>query len=258
MIRLKTLLEQTSPEERELHMAKEAYNPFDYVQEIAAAFGETWTGEFLGGGANGRAFGLASGKILKITRDRDEIISAAHFRTRSKTRHIISYYDTRRIIPRSNNAMYWAIILDRVRTLEKWEQYLWNNMQNRFFNTSYTDDEFRERALSFTRDFQAISQYTAHVNDIEPWVDTMLQQRAEIMKDAKNFGVATYEAHAGNVGFDAHGQFVIFDIWSRRSANDVSVNASLRKLNKPIDLRPILQTGKADASGIDTPNNPDM
>ena len=247
------------PMDRETALAKENYDPYQYVREIAAAFGETWTGESLGGGANGRAFGLASGKVLKITRDRDEIVSAAHFRTRSKARHIISYYDARRVIPRANNAMYWAIILDRVRTLAKWEKYLWNTIQNRFFNTAYTNIELHQYVMTYTaRDMQNIADYQPHINDAEPWIETMIRQRAEILRDVKSYGIRTHEAHQGNVGFDAQGQFVIFDLWSRRSASDTSVIASLRKLNKPIDLRPLLQHGKPDASGIDTPNNPDM
>jgi hypothetical protein len=260
MIRLKTLLEQITPEERAAQMAKEDYDPYQYVREIAAAFGETYNGEDLGGGANGRAFGLASGKVLKITQDRDEIVSAAHFRTRSKARHIISYYDARRVIPRANNAMYWAIILDRVRTLEKWEAYIWNAIQQRFFDTAYTNVELHQYVMTYTaQEMQRIPNYkNTNVDDIEAWIESMIRQRAEILRDVKSYGIRTYEAHQGNVGFDAHGQFVIFDLWSSRSSRNTSVIASLRKLNKPVDLRPLLQRGKPDASGIDTPNNPDM
>ena len=206
MIRLKALLEQTSPEERAAHMETANWNPYDYVREIAAAFGESWTGESLGGGANGRAFGLASGKVLKITRDRDEIISAAHFRTRSKTRHIISYYDTRRILPRAENRLYWAIIMDRARTLEKWEMYIWNSIQNRFFNPSYTNVELHQYVMTYTaQDMQRISYYKHSLDAIEAWIEAMLRQRAEILRDVKSYGIRTHEAHAGNVGFDAHG-----------------------------------------------------
>jgi hypothetical protein len=255
MIRLKPILSEISREEaahialkrRDEHTVN--YPILRYAARIASMLGETVSGTQLGEGAYGYAFPLASGRVMKITQDPDEVASAAHFRTRRKTPHIMSYYDARAIVPSTTHGRYFVLIMDRITPLATWQQALWD--QYMYFNRDYTDDAVRDTltSRSVSRTFPA---------QAAEFIERIVAQRAAVLRAVQSFGVKTYEAHGNNVGFDAMGRLTIFDMWSTRSNTTASAITSIRKMLKTIDLTPYLGQAQPDASGIDTPNDPDM
>ena len=257
MIKLKPILAELSSAEArryytysmDLDSDAPSYHPSDYLTQIAAQLGETVSGGMLGSGAYGVAYPLASGRVLKLTTDKTEIATAAHFRTRRKTRHIMSYYDVRPILPRAEYHQWFAIVMDRVTPLTTTQQEWWQN--GTYFHADYTDAQCRNVLI--------LSPW------IEPktpefyrFVDTIIGQRQAVRQAVRSFGVNTFEAHDENVGFDRNGYFTIFDMWSTRADTTAAALASFSKMLKPIDLTPYLDQPQPDASGIDTPRNPDM
>jgi hypothetical protein len=255
MIKLKNILaELTSAEARRYYVdyldsTDPNYHPADYLTQIAAQLGETVSGNMLGSGAYGSVYPLASGRVLKVTTDKNEIATAAHFRTRRKTRHIMSYYDVRPILPRAEYHQWFAIVMDRVIPLTVIQQDWWQNAT--YFRDEYDDAECR-----------AVFLESPWIDPKTPefyrFVDTIIAQRGAVRQAVRSFGINWREAHAENVGFDRNGRFTIFDMWSKRMDTNASALASFRKMLKPIDLTPYLDQAQPDASGIDTPNNPDM
>jgi hypothetical protein len=255
MIKLKHILAELSREEARSYYAYHMdfsgprYHPEDYLSQIAAQLGETSSGSSLGAGSNGAVYQLASGRVLKLTTDKDEVATAAHFRTRRKTRHIMSYYDVRPIIPRSAHHQWFAILMDRVTPLNTTQQEWWQN--GTYFNDDYTDAECR-------RVFVESPWIDPKTPEFYRFVDTIIGQRQAVRQAVRSFGVNTYEAHDENVGFDRNGYFTIFDMWSNRTDTITRAVASFSKMLKPIDLTPHMGKAQPDASGIDTPNDPDM
>jgi hypothetical protein len=254
MIRLKHILAEISRADAEEYAFTQRrspvnYNILQYAPRIASMLGETVSGDRLGEGAFGYAYPLASGKVMKITMDPDEVASAAHFRTRRKTPHIMSYYDARAVAPRNGHNQFFVLTMDRVTPFTHWQQKLWD--QHLYFNDNNTDafvqDMIGRRASQTQLPAQA-----------DEFIDRIVAQRAAVLRAVASFGVRTYEAHANNVGFDAMGRLTIFDMWSTRSATSATQVTSLRKMLKTLDLTPYLNQAQPDASGIDTPNNPDM
>lgn len=255
MIRLKTLLTEISSEEAAYyanhpgHKAPTRYDITQYAPRIAAQFGETVSGAPLGEGSFGVAYPLASGKVMKLTPDTGEVATAAHFRTRRKTPHIMSYYDARAILPQNGYNQFFALIMDRVTPLKYAEQTVWNDISSPYFDTEMTP----RGVWSYYTQLRAERDWS----DVDEFVRTICAQRDAVLRAVNSFGVHTYEAHGGNVGFDAQGRFTIFDMWSDRG-NDWKITASLRKMNKAIDLTPYLNQAQPDSTGIDTPGDPTM
>lgn len=214
---------------------------------IASQFGETIANASYMAGAYSYVWWLTSGKVLKITTNPDEADAAAYFRKLPKAAHIISYYDVREILMNGEDHELWAIITDGVKTLNDEEQYWWVNLADNYdFWTSYaTTDEVWE---SYVYDNASKSK-----EQLE-FIRNILDQRDGIIRDAKKFDINTYEAHGGNVGFDALGRFVIFDVWSSMKMTPKGI---ARRMTKPIDLVNAFPT-KYTTDGIDTPNDPTM
>ncbi len=256
MIRLKPILTEISREEAAQYArttndrSPVNYPILRYAARIASMLGETVSGAPLGEGAYGHAFPLASGKVMKITMDPDEVASAAHFRTRRKTPHIMSYYDARAIAPRNGYNQFFVLTMDRITPLKHWQQSLWD--QHLYFDRDNTDAYVLDMIVRRRAGMQLPpTQATEFINRI-------VAQRAEVLRAVQSFGVKTYEAHANNVGFDAMGRLTVFDMWSTRSNTTAAAITSIRKMLKTIDLTPYLGQAQPDASGIDTPGDPNM
>jgi hypothetical protein len=220
-------------------LRKKEYNGLSL---LANQFGETpQAGKYMMSGAFSLVWWLQSGKVIKISSNSYEVETAAYYRTRPKTKHIISYYDVREILFNGLSTKWYAIITDGVRTLTTDEQDWY---------TVLTDDcGFFESRWSDTQVFDEFIDNTINVpGDGIDFVQKLLSQRQSILQDVSRFNVATYEAHAGNVGFDENDQFVIFDIWSGGTKTEKGI---ARRLNKPIDLYKLI-LNQPDTSGIDT------
>ena len=217
----------------------------DLLNYIAGQFGESIKSYSTMSGAYSWVWWLNSGKVLKITSNSDEAKAAAYFRKLPKVPHIISYYDIRKLLVNGEDHELWATITDGVRTLNKDERGWWRKLSDDYdFWTDYIDTEeiwnaflgedYPREAFEFAR--------------------KILNQRTGILRDSNKFKIETYEAHGGNVGFDATGQFVIFDVWSNMSMTPKGI---VNRMTAPIDLAKAFPP-KYTTDGIDTPNDPNM
>jgi len=82
----------------------------------------------------------------------------------------------------------------------------------------------------------------------EDWASRLMSQRQSVLSAFKRNSIMPSEAHGDNMGWNKQGQLVHYDFWMQTN-NGFSMQSTPRRLNKPV---------KYDASGIDTPNNPDM
>jgi hypothetical protein len=248
MIRLKSLLQES------FRTSVDAIG--DVINLIAQQFGET-VAQFAGGGANGKAWVLQSGKVLKLTADPSEISTALWKKSKGQCKHIVGYYDIRQIINIPTDGInyhsnVYAIIMDGITPLTK-EQKSWYSA---FYEQYFADRAYPDKDLWM--DLQA---YNEKYLDLDPaflsfW-NNMMSQRKSVLADMHKQGVYTGECHAGNVGFDRKNptQFRIYDVWRedsmRKAWNHGIGETRIIDCNKLINNKP-------DASGIDTPNNPDM
>ena len=194
MIRLKTLL----LEQYELAV--------ETIQRVALSMGET-LGERLGEGANGVAYATQSGRVFKITQDDYEVALATRLRTKRLYKHIVNVDDVRQIS--KDNANYYVILMDRVTPLNRAEIATWNWIQQRFFDRRNSDEEFRSG--------QTIALMPTQTRQGEPldpeFVARCVTQRSGILRDFSELRIDPNEAHAGNMGWNKHGNLVHFDAW---------------------------------------------
>jgi hypothetical protein len=258
MIKLKTLLEQSgwsnSPEAPIYWIKKHA-------PSIAIKLGEQIDKE-LGGGANGVAFLLKSGKVLKITGDNREAAAASRYRTKQNVPHIVSVYDVRKLegdIVDPNDPtldtiirnmiesadQHYVIVMDYVTPFNDNEQRVWREISDDYLSPRFSDEITREELESFIDEHQNLTLP-------ERWIDTMITQRQSVLAAFRRNSVYTLEAHGENMGWNRQGQLVHFDWWMRLDSDHDLIQqfeTHPRRLNKSI---------KYDASGIDTPNDPSM
>jgi len=191
MIRLKPLLEQYELDQ-------------STIQRIATSMGET-LGERLGKGANGVAYATQSGRVLKVTQDDYEVALATRLRTKRLYKHIVNVDDVRRVA----DSEYYVILMDRVTPLNRTESVTWNWINTPFFNRRNTDEEFRTG--------QTIALMPTQTRQGEPldpeFVQRCVTQRSGILRDFSELRIDPNEAHAGNMGFNRHGNLVHFDAW---------------------------------------------
>ena len=191
MIKLKPLLEQ-------YEMGQSA------IQRIAKSMGET-LGERLGKGANGVAYATTSGRVLKITQDDYEVALATRLRTKRLYKHIVNVDDVRRVA----DSDYYVILMDRVTPLNRTEAFTWNWIQQRFLDRRNSDEEFRSG--------QTIALMPTQTRQGEPldpeFVARCVTQRSGILRDFSELRIDPSEAHAGNMGFNRHGNLVHYDAW---------------------------------------------
>jgi len=189
-------------------------------------------------GAWSKVWWLQSGKVLKISGNPDEYITAAYYSKRPAAQHVIGYYDVRDILFNGKPTDQFAMITDGVTVLNEnqrktyhglWMAGLIDPDPDRQFNV--TMEDINKGFITSTDWFGDTKNYPLPDKEL---AKTLLSQRDSILKDIRRFRIDWTEAHAVNVGFDQYGQFVIFDIWSdderqsRKGAN--------RRMGKSIDL----------------------
>ena len=233
-----------------------------HVPAIAAKLGEQIDRK-LGGGMNGVAFLLKSGKVLKITGDKQEVAAASRYRTKQRVPHLVSVYDVRElegdiVDPTSpdyatfktswdRSRQHYVIIMDAVTPFNNHEQSVWQDLGQDYLNPRFDDEITREELESF------IDGNTYGRMLPETWINTMIAQRQSVLAAFRRNQVFTQEAHAENMGWNRQGQLVHFDWWmvdqTQTSDTWTRFQDKPRRLNKPV---------RYDASGIDTPNDPTM
>ena len=235
MIRLKDILTERKASESKAFKAVE-----DNLQHIAYQFAES-NPRFVGSGYWGRAYLTDAGRVLKVTSDPDEVAIAARFKKLASRPHIVGIYDVRPIsavtIPFGSDGRehdvfprgYYVIHMDAVTPLEKYKDGaladVWEDkfLQSAFLRYGETDQQVRDR-------FDHVAK---HFN-IEQDYNRLLSQRQKILQDARALGLKRAEAHAGNVGFNRHGNFVFYDM----QGSGYGDRPNLNNLGRPVDLTP--------------------
>lgn len=186
-----------------VNLLQEASLPIDMVKKLALEMGETVT-DAIAGGANGVAYATASGKVLKLTNDPAEVALATRLRTKRLYKHIINIHEVR---PIENLNGSYLILMDKVSDIvgdhvAQAEQ--WNYIRRNYFSKTVTDKQFLNwitstngQWLDFDMDF----------------INKILPQRTGIKRDFAELRIIWDEAHAGNMGWNKHGNFVHFDAW---------------------------------------------
>jgi hypothetical protein len=278
MIRLKSLLgEQYSGN---YSSGKNPINTKDpnYVQywmikhapTIAKQLGET-VNRLLGGGMNGFAWLLQSGRVMKLTPDKKEVAAASRYRTKQAVPRLVAVYDVRPITgdraqidnpefaattdpwfkrmqaDRINQTEPWyVIIMDHVTPFTYPESIIWRNVQRRYLDPRYPDDQVLDR-LNHESDFTPVRG-----NLSTGWIDRVMQQRRSIISAFSRNRVHGDEAHGENMGWNQQGKLVHFDWWmlgDPKAETQPRYETKPRRLNKAV---------RYDASGIDTAGDPNM
>jgi hypothetical protein len=234
---------------------------------IARQFAES-SPTYMGGGYYGAAYRVASGRILKITADTAEVTTA--MRRRHRVPHLMSYYDIRSITlrdtPDREHDLYntrFALLMDAVTPLTAAQQAIWSNIANRgfigYFDPRTTTQQVID--LSTPSRFAAAADVPMYSNDFE-FYQRVIAQRDGIMQATRRYNINPLEAHEKNVGVDSNGRITIYDMWTKPSTMRFDVGAVRvnRSVNELVSrLRNIqLQSTVFDATGIDTPGDPDM
>jgi len=245
MIRLKDILTERKASESKAFKAVE-----DNLDHIAYQFSETGA-RFVGSGYWGRAYLTDAGRILKVTSDPQEVAIASRFKKLASRPHIVGIYDVRPISPvtipfgRTRHVHdvfprgYYVIHMDAVTPLEKYsdgalaEVWEYEGLQQAFLRDGETDQQIRER-------FDRNAKHHGVFVDFR----RLVSQRQKILQDARALGLKRNEAHAGNIGFNRHGNFVFYDMQSRESFDRPNPN----NLGRPVDLTP--DDTKYDWTGI--------
>jgi len=186
-------------------LLNEAYVSDDMLKQLALEMGETIV-DFLGGGANGKAYETASGKVLKYTEDPAEVAFASRLRKKRLYKHIINIHDVR---PIENLNGSYLILMDKVYDVigdhMDWG-HTWNYLRNKYFGNEMTDKQLMDWIIK--TDDQWIKFDMNFINKIMP-------QRSGIKRDFSELRIEAGEAHADNMGWNKHGNLVHFDAWQR-------------------------------------------
>lgn len=265
MIRLRDILSETQNPGvtivGEPHITNLIDQNLDY---IAGEFAES-SPVRIGGGYYGTAYRLASGRILKITADAAEVTTA--MRRRHSVPHLMSYYDIRSIVSAVTpagehdiNNTRFALLMDAVTPLTEAQQAIWHQlMGNHYFNPLVSNSELERRAMP--RGFNTASDYPLFRSDFE-FYERAMAQRARVRSAVRRYNVWPDEAHGGNVGIDQEGRITIYDMqsWATHMRFDRAKVRTRRTITELVErLRKIvLQPTVFDATGIDTPGDPDM
>ena len=184
-------------------LLREAYISEDMIKQLALEMGETIK-EFLGSGQNGKAYTTASGKVLKLTEDPAEVALATRLRKKRLYKHIINVYDVR---PIENLAGSYLILMDKIvdpiDEHPSWTQ-TWNYLRNKYFSNEMTDKQLL--------DWINQTNYKGTRFDMD-FVNRILPQRTGIKRDFSELRIVWDEAHAGNMGWNKHGNLTHFDSW---------------------------------------------
>ena len=235
MIKLKDIVLEFKASDSKAFKAVE-----DNLDHIAYQFAES-NPRFVGSGYWGRAYQTDAGRVLKVTADPQEVAIASRFKKLSARPHIVGIYDVRPIsavtIPFGSDGRehdvfprgYYVIHMDAVTPLEKYKNgalaEVWEDtfLQSAFLRDGETDREIHDR-------FKRVAEHYG----IEEDFDRLLSQRQKILQDARALGLKRAEAHAGNIGFNQHGNFVFYDM----QGSGYSDRPNPNNLGRPVDLTP--------------------
>jgi hypothetical protein len=141
---------------------------------------------------------------------------------------------------------WYVIIMDHVTPFTYPESIIWRNVQRRYLDPRYPDDQVLDR-LNHESDFTPVRG-----NLSTGWIDRVMQQRRSIISAFSRNRVHGDEAHGENMGWNQQGKLVHFDWWmlgDPKAETQPRYETKPRRLNKAV---------RYDASGIDTAGDPNM
>jgi hypothetical protein len=185
-----------------IKLLNEAYVSEDMLKQLATEMGETIV-DFLGTGANGKAYLTQSGKVIKYTEDSAEVALASRLRKKRLYKHIVNVYDVR-AIENLNDA--YIILMDKVDTLNDSQEAQWNAVRREYLDRKNSDKQFLDWV-----DYQP--ERTASRTIDSEFINKITQQRAGLLRDFSELRIVWDEAHGGNMGWNKHGNLVHFDAW---------------------------------------------
>lgn len=210
---------ETTDEYPEQHMV-EQYLSLEDVKKIANSLGYRLK-EKIGEGCYGCAYKLSDDKVLKLTFDYEEATNANYMRRKPITKHIVNYYDVRKInIPKFilHDPNIYSIVMDYVNQPADEIKDVFSKMRVKFFNDDISNEDILKgwgiRKLDWSRDEIPVVKY-------------LLSQRDGVLKEMKKYKMSTIDLHKNNFGFK-HNNLVFFDI-----GGDTKVYSFGKKL-KPI------------------------
>lgn len=196
-----------------------------HINNIAKQLGYGST-KYVGSGNFGLVYDVGDGKLLKITTDRSEAINANKLRQKPMTKHIINYYDVRRI-KNPKDEKYYSIVMDKVSPLNS-DYSFYSGIFKIFLNPDISDKDTFDYVFDYLERYKSEEEF----DKLLSFYKTKLQpQRQSILKEFKKYGVPVLDAHSNNVGFDIDGNFVFFDIGLQ------SMRGSMGKILKPITMK---------------------
>jgi len=185
-----------------IKLLNEAYVSEDMLKQLATEMGETIV-DFLGTGANGKAYLTQSGKVIKYTEDSAEVALASRLRKKRLYKHIVNVYDVR-AIENLNDA--YIILMDKVDTLNDSQEAQWNAVRREYLDRKNSDKQFLDWV-----DYQP--ERTASRTIDSEFINKITQQRTGLLRDFSELRIVWDEAHGGNMGWNKHGNLVHFDAW---------------------------------------------
>lgn len=176
--------------------------------------------KFLGSGDFGSVFLLESGKVLKITSDRNEIIIAKKL-TKNKNlfKYILNYYNVGEI----EDGVYF-ILMDYIEPVNEWERrtisFVFSHVlqfSKSFYKSVmspqidfFIEDRFKKykaRNADFLRKFS-----DSEIEDMKKFALSLVPHIKNIAKELKIHNIEQCDFHGGNLGWNENHELVLFDI----------------------------------------------
>jgi len=164
-----------------------------------------------------------------------------------------------------NNTRF-ALLMDAVTPLTAAQKAIWRHFSERgffgYFDPRVPTQQVQDNAIKyFGRTLTDAADVPMFSNDLE-FYQRVITQRDGIMRSMRRYNIDPQEAHEENVGVDSSGRITIYDMQSKATSMrwDVGAVRVNRSVNELVSrLRTIqLQSTMFDATGIDTPGDPDM
>lgn len=179
---------------------------------------------FLGSGAFGDIFVFDNhpSKVIKITYEESEIGIVEKMRKLPELKHVMNYYDVRKIKSEKLGSEYWVILMDRIIPLNNhklkdypsiynsYDDFLkidyrnkikYNELKNKFENEAKFDNFWNH--MKFNKHFKLKK------DDIKNFV---VQIQEAILELAKYKLLYLTDSHDGNCGFKLNGNFCFYDM----------------------------------------------
>lgn len=183
---------------------------YDYVKFLAELLDEELLGTEinLGSGAYGTAFELKGDRVLKLTNDISEALTAKFIMDQNKDfRYIIKYYDVRKIVGSKDKNLY-TLIMDKVIPLKskvtKHQGQLWLFLDDDC--TNWTPEKFAKKT-GYSRNIEYIR---------DNWENMM-----GILKELASLGIYHPDIHVDNLGINSKGDVVYFDAVGKYPRNQL-------------------------------------